>query len=426
MPTFARASLPGDAAPVPRDDGGRARPRPDASLLVIAAGVAAAIHVAKLPPALPALQAALGVSLVQAGFLLSMVQLAGLSLGLAVGLAADGLGLRRTLLAGLWLLSGASLAGGFVASVPALLALRALEGLGFLLAVMPAPGLIRRLVPAGRLSLRLGMWGTCMPVGTALALLAGPVWIAAQGWPSWWWLAATLTALMALAVWLGVPADPVRPVALRTGSGWGMRLRRTLAAPGPWWVALAFGVYSSQWIAVIGFLPTVYAQAGLTPGLAGTATALAAGINMLGNLAAGRLLQRGWAPERLLQLGYAAMALGGVLAYAPVWPAAGTLALAGPYLAVLLFSCVGGLVPGTLFSMAVRLAPGQDTVSTTVGWMQQLSAVGQFAGPPVVAWVATRAGGWSLSWTFTASCAACGLLVAARIGALRRRLAAQT
>lgn len=38
--------------------------------LVIAAGVVAALHVGKLPPALPALQQVLGVSLVQAGFLL--------------------------------------------------------------------------------------------------------------------------------------------------------------------------------------------------------------------------------------------------------------------------------------------------------------------------------------------------------------------
>ena len=37
------------------------------------------------------------------------------------------------------------------------------------------------------------------------------------------------------------------------------------------------------------------------------------------------------------------------------------------YTAVLLFSMVGGLIPGTLFSLAVRLAPGERTVSTTVG-----------------------------------------------------------
>jgi MFS transporter, CP family, cyanate transporter len=404
--------------------------RVDRSLLVIAAGVAAAIHVAKLPPALPALRDSLGIGLVEAGFLISLVQLAGMSLGLFVGLAADGLGLRRTLLMGLGLLTVASLAGGFASSAPALLVLRALEGLGFLLAVMPGPGLIRRHVRDSTLALRLGLWGTYMPVGTALALLIGPVWIAHWRWPAWWWLASALSALMAAAVLLALPADPLRrALTPATGEGardsaWRQRLLQTLRSRGPWLVAMAFAVYSAQWIAVIGFLPSIYAQAGLAPVAAGLATALAAGVNMVGNIAAGRFLNRGVAPERLLQAGYGTMAVAGVLAFAPVWPAVPGLGVLGPYLAVLAFSSVGGLVPGTLFSLSVRLAPHPQAVSTTVGWMQQWSALGQFGGPPVLAWIATRSGGWGWSWVFTVACAVSGLWLALVIGAERRRLAA--
>ena len=58
--------------------------RLDPALLVVLGGVSAALHVGKLPPALPVLQQALGVTLLEAGFLLSLVQLAGMSLGLAV------------------------------------------------------------------------------------------------------------------------------------------------------------------------------------------------------------------------------------------------------------------------------------------------------------------------------------------------------
>jgi CP family cyanate transporter-like MFS transporter len=336
-------------------------------------------------------------------------------------LAADSLGLRRTLLAGLVLLTGVSLASSFATSVDVLLGLRAVEGLGFLLAVMPAPGLIRRLVSQDRLAVRLGMWGTYMPVGTALALLAGPVWIASWSWQAWWWLAALLTFVMLVAVWLRVPADMPRAPGFSGGAAWQERLAQTLRSRGPWLVALAFAVYSAQWIAVIGFLPTLYAQAGLSPAIAGLATAGAAGVNTLGNLASGRWLQRGVRPERLMQAGYLAMGVGGVLAFAPVWPAGGWIAWAGPYLAVLLFSSVGGLVPGTLFSLAVRLAPGPGAVSTTVGWMQQWSALGQFAGPPVVAWVAIRTGGWSWSWLVTTSCASTGLYLAWCLGVLRRQ-----
>jgi hypothetical protein len=38
-----------------------------------------------------------------------------------------------------------------------------------------------------------------------------------------------------------------------------------------------------------------------------------------------------------------------------------------------------------LFALAVRLAPSEGTLATTVGWVQQWSALGQFAGPPLVA-----------------------------------------
>ncbi len=383
------------------------------SLLVIAAGVTAALHVGKLPPALPALRDALGIPLVQAGFLISTVQVAAMTLGLAVGLVADALGLRRVMAAGLALLTAASVAGGFARDPLLLLALRALEGLGFLLAVTPAPGLVRRHVDAAHLQARLGLWGAYMPLGTALALLAGPVWIAWAGWPAWWWLTALFTAVAGLALWRGLPADP--PSAAREPGAWRGRLSDTLRARGPWLVSLAFACYSAQWLAVIGFLPTIYAQAGLAPALAGVATAVVAASNIIGNVASGRLLQRGVPAQRLLRAGYLAMGVGGVLLYAPVWPAGG-LSLAGPYAAVLVFSALGGLVPGTLFSQAVKVAPGPGAVSTTVGWMQQWSSLGQFAGPPLVAWVASRAGGWSFSWLVTGACALAGLWLAGLIG----------
>ena len=396
--------------------------RLDPALLVVLGGISAALHVGKLPPALPVLQQALGVTLVQAGFLLSLVQLAGMALGLAVGLAADGIGLKRTMVAGLVILSVASALGTQARDPERLMLLRAIEGLGFLLAVMPAPSLIRRLVAPDRMTRTLGLWGAYMPFGTALALLCGPLVMASLGWPAWWWLLAALSSVMAIWLALALPGDAHAARAQAGGEGWTARLARTLTSRGPWLVAVAFAVYSAQWLAVIGFLPSMYAQAGLAPGLAGAATALAAAVNMTGNVASGRLLQRGVPAERLLYAGYVAMAIGGVLAFAPFLDGANVSAAAAlRYGGVLLFSSVGGLIPGTLFSLAVKLAPGENAVSTTVGWMQQWSAAGQLAGPPLVAWVAVRAGGWQWSWLVTGGCAVLGLGLSALTGALLRR-----
>jgi hypothetical protein len=158
----------------------------------------------------------------------------------------------------------------------------------------------------------------------------------------------------------------------------------------------------------------MYAQAGLSAGVAGAATALAAIVNMIGNIAAGRMLQRAVPAQWLLYAGFASMAVGAALAFAPE----GVPPLLR-YAGALVFSMLGGLIPGTLFSLAVRLAPGEQTVSTTVGWMQQWSAFGQFAGPPLVALVASRAGSWHWSGLVTGGCAAAGLLLAHRIGQVR-------
>lgn len=401
---------------------------PAAALAVVAGGVAAALHIGKLPPAVPALQASLGINLVQAGFLLSLVQVAGMTLGLGVGLAADSVGLRRSMLAGLMLLTLASALGGCVGvwvGDPAqafawLLALRAIEGIGFLLAVMPGPGLIRSVSSEGSDKAASGLWGAYMPLGVALALLAGPALIATRaGWPGWWWALAATSAAAAVWVALVVPADRVRrgAGAARPAEAWTVRLQDTLSAGGPWTLAFVFAVYASQWMAVIGFLPAIYVDAGVPSGWNAALTALAAALNIIGNVVGGRLLQRGVAPVRLLRCGFVIMALGSVAAFVRIGApeAAWSLPPALRYLAICLFSLGGGMVPATLFMLAVRLAPGPSTVSTTVGMMQQASSFGQFVAPPMVAWLAHRVGGWQWTWVVTLACSLAGLSLAARL-----------
>jgi MFS family permease len=385
--------------------------------VVVGVGVVCALHVGKLPVAIPVLQTSLGLTLLQAGFLLSLVQLAGMTLGLLVGLMADHIGPRRVMLTGLVLLALGSFLGGMSTGVHGLLATRVLEGLGFLLAVLPAPGLLRQRVRDPRtLARALGWWGAYMPLGTATALLCGAPLLAQIGWRPVWFSLAFLTLLAAIGLATQVSSDPSFARARSAGpivagealKPW-IRIRQTLVAPGPWLVALAFFLYSGQWLAVVGFLPTIYSQAGYSGVAVGVLTALAAGINMVGNIGAGRFLAQGMRPGVLLSSAYLAMALGAVVAFGaqghPAWQ----------YLAVLVFSGVGGLIPGTLFSLAVVLAPGEATVSTTVGWMQQFSALGQFLGPPLVAWVATQTGGWHWTWVVTASCSLLGIGLATRL-----------
>ena len=402
---------------VSRAAAGAAELRRSSAPIVIAAGVCAALHVGKLAPALAALQQAFGLSLVQAGFLLSLVQLAGMSAGIAFGAWADSMGLKRSVIVGLLTLALASAAGALARTSELLLVLRAVEGFGFLLVVLPVPALLRELVEPRRIHSMLGVWGTYMPLGTALALLAGPLWIEHLGWRAWWWGIAALSVAMAGAVAIAVPAHAgahAQPGVAR----WPARLRTTLSRSGPWLVATTFAVYSGQWLAVVGFLPTIYLRAGVPVTATGVLTALAAAVNMIGNVAAGRLLQRGARPATLIAAGFVTMAVCAMVAFAG--GDGGGLPASARYLAVLGFSMVGGLIPAALFSTALRVAPDERTIATTVGWMQQWSALGQFAGPPIVAWIATRAGGWQWTWVTTGTMCLIGLLLTWRLAAWSR------
>ncbi|MEQ1804931.1 MAG: MFS transporter, partial [Burkholderiaceae bacterium] len=171
--------------------------------------------------------------------------------------------------------------------------------------------------------------------------------------------------------------------------------------------------YAGQWLAVIGFLPVIAAQAGWSGAALGGLTALAAGVNIVGNLATGRFLQRGATPGAMLAVGFTAMGLAATAAFAGASQSG--LAPHWRYLAVLGFSMLGGFIPATLFALAVQLAPSPHTLATTVGWVQQWSAFGQFVIPPLVAWVASRAEGWQWTWLVTCACSALGLMLAGRL-----------
>lgn len=385
---------------------------------VVLAGVCAALHVWKLPPALPALQQELGLNLVESSFLLSLVQVAGMLFGLIAGLVAVKMGLRRCMLTGLALLGVASAAGATVDTERALLLLRAIEGAGFLMVIIPAPGLIKRLVTSDRLTRVLSIWSTYLPTGTAIILVLGAWVLTLSNWRVLWVLLAVLAACMFLLLWRFVPSDhdlapsdqPEAPVS------WAQQALTTLASGRVWLVGISFGLYTLQWSTVIGFLPTIYHAVGVSGMQAGVFTAIAAGANLLGNLAAGRILQRGGSAVRLLQYAFAVMAVCGWVAFG-----LGVSAL-WQLFAVVVFSAVGGLIPSILFILAVHFAPSRQTTPTTVGLVQQCNAVGQFVGPPLVAVVASIAAGWQLTWTVTASCAILGMFLASRIGVAYKRL----
>lgn len=378
---------------------------------VFTAGVVAALYVGKLPPSLPVLRDEFGIDLVQASLLVSMIQLAGMLLGLFGGMVTDRVGPRRTMRTGLLGTAAGGLLGAVAPDAATLLASRVLESAGFLMTVLPGPALLARSVPAERLRGALGLWGAYLPAGFALALLAVPIATAVSGW-RWTWGAIALASLV-MAIGLGrvVPADPPWR---RQGPALGL-VGDTVRSSRPWLLAAAFACYAAQWIGVTGFLPTLYAESGVPLALAGALTAIAVAVNVAGNVAAGVLLQRGVPRAVLVAATAVAMAAGAWLCYGS------DASFALRYAGVLVFCTFGGLIPGTLFASVAAYAPHPRAVGTTTGLMQQGSAVAQFLAPPLVAAVVASAGGWHATWWVTAGFAFGDLLLAVLIARVDRR-----
>jgi MFS family permease len=351
---------------------------------ILAAAIVVSLNVGKLPPALPLLRAEFSLDLVEASLLVSFFQLAGMLLGLFGGMLADRFGPRRVMRCGLLVAAAGSATGALAPSAAVLLASRAIESAGFILAVLPGPALLARNVPAARLRGVMGAWSAYMPAGMALGLVASPFVYDAYGWrPAWWAVAAACAAMAAV---LGVAVDRDAPGRVPEGA-LGL-VRDTLRSPRPWVLAAAFGCYAAQWMGVFSFLPTLYTEADVPLALAGTLTAAGVAINVVGNLASGALLQRGVPRPVPIAVASVAMIAGAWLCFgtdAPFWVR---------YVGVLTFSAFGGLIPGTLFATTASYAPSPRAVGTTTGLMQQGSTLGQFLSPPLIAAVHAASGGW--------------------------------
>jgi MFS family permease len=75
----------------------------------------------------------------------------------------------------------------------------------------------------------------------------------------------------------------------------------------------------------------------------------------------------------------------------------------GRYLLCLAFSACAGVIPGAIFSGLPVHAKTPQHISTANGMVLQTSQAGQFVGPIVLAWLASRHGGWGAAvWAMLA------------------------
>jgi len=376
--------------------------------ILIAAGYVGAFQVGKAAIALPLYRQDLGLSLSAGAWIVGAYAGLGAAAGLIAGAVVSRLGARTAAVAGLLVIGLGSGLGVLARSGTLLLLTRVVEGCGFIGLVIAAATLLRSAtVPRDR-DLVLTCWSTYMPGGTAIMMLVGPA-LASFGWPVLWGIDAALALAAAVVVSLMVPPT----LASENRDGALAHIGDVLRAPGSLLLAVAFGLYTFQYFALTGLLPTLLIERlGLSIPQAGIVSASAVVANGLGNLAAGACLRLGIPLWAIVAAGFTCLAAAAFGIFAAALPAYAVAGLAAVSLAVT------GLIPATIFAATPRLATTPSLMAITVGLILQASNLGQLLGPAALGTV-VEAFDWQAAPYVLLGIAVAGVAVAA---ALRRQL----
>ncbi len=377
------------------------------------AGIVGACAFGKMSAALPLLKTEFGLTLIQAGWLVSAFNAIAATSAIVFGSFADRIGALRFCVAGLVLIGAGSALGAFAPGATAFVATRLLEGLGFLAVIVSAPGLIAAASTPERRGIAFGLWSTYLPFGVSLVIAASPPLLDRFGWRGVWLLVAV--AALACAALLG--AEQRHYSGVRRGTRRSLAsLGRSLAQPVPWLLGLAFAMYAIQHMTLIVWLPTYLMETrGMTGTTAALATALAVLVNCFGNLLGGWLIQRNFRRGRIIGVTFVLTSLAFIGIFAAGLPDTWRYALA------VFYSFVTGTVPAAALSAGMRYARSPAEIGAIQGLIVNVTHVGIFFGPPLVAATVTYGGSWDAVLWVMLGCAAVALASAAAIGRQERR-----
>lgn len=384
-----------------------------ALIAALAAGVIAGCAFAKMAPALPLLKKELALTLVQAGWLASTFNALALVSAIFFGVFSDRIGALRSCLFGLACMVAGGTLGALSPGTGVLIASRLVEGLGFIAIIVSAPSLIVAATAPQKRGLAFGFWSSYMPFGSALVLAASPLAIAAAGWRGIWFAVSLAAAACAVLLYSqrrhygGTSGGARRSLA---------SIRASLTQPVPWWLGAAFALYTVQNVGVFLWLPTYLIETrGMSTTDASLLGALSIFVNVFGNVAGGWLIQRGVPRGRIIGT---AFIVAGAL-FTGMFSAA--LPDGARYALVLLYNISCGVIPAAALSGGARYARSPAEVGSIQGLIVQITNVGIFFGPPVIAAAVTYAHSWDAALWVMLAAAVAGFAVSRVIAYYERR-----
>jgi MFS family permease len=386
--------------------------------ILFLAGVAVALQIGKVPGAIPLLKDEFALTLVAAGWVVSIFSLIAALSGALFGVFGARVGPARLAIYGMALAAVASAAGAFASTPALLLATRVVEGLGFIATVVSIPLLLTAVTARRDRDVAMGLWGAFMPLGTGGMLLLSAPLLDLIGWRGLWLFTAAVIAVVAVFVHAAA-----KRASVRMGEAERPHIREILQVatrPRPLLLAIVFGLYAGQYLVMLGFLPLILVeQHGLSGPAAAAWVAAIVLSNALGNVASGIALRHGVPARTSMVLACLVMGLTACVVYLDV---ATVYSLAAAFA----FSAFGGLIPGSLFALAPAQITRVEHLPSVSGLMVQGSSIGQFLMPPAIAALVAYLGNWAVAGPAGLVAMSIAAFLAVRLTRRRDRASDQT
>ena len=302
---------------------------------------------------------------------------------LFTGWIVDRVGDKLILLVGCAIVVAGDVGVVLSTSLYPLLAMRIVEGIGYVGISVAAITMMTRITSGARRNIALTLWSSFIPMSFAIPLmLAAPL----AGTGQWRWAFTGHAIALALLLLIGVaqlPASSAASGASRT-AGLGCVLR----SPGPYVLGLSFACAAFVQTGIVSTLPHLLSSKyGVTVGIAASVGTLGMVFNTAGCLVVGPMLNRRVPPLAIAAAGVLCTISGGL-----------ALGLSLPsFAAAVVISCVfflgAGLIVG-LWALLPLVAPSRQSLGATSGLVTQVTLWGVLFGPPA-AFAAQAGGHWA-------------------------------
>ncbi|MEF8780460.1 MAG: MFS transporter [Haloferacaceae archaeon] len=337
---------------------------------VLASSLIGVMGVSLISPVLPDLRPVFGVSDAQIGLVITAYTLPGIVVTPFIGLVADRIGRRNTLVPLLVLFGVAGAAIGFVDSFRSVIALRFLQGIGASALVTLAITVVGDVYVGPRRTAVIGLNASTIGTGAALYPLVGGA-LATIRWSAPFLFFGVGILVGAIAAVLMEEPGGIENTSVRTYLA---RLRAVLFLPEALAIyAAIFVAFTVFYGAVLTALPLLLSdEFGLNAGQIGPVLATTAVASATVSSQYGRISQ--WrSPAQLVALGFLAYGL----SLLGIWIAPSPVAVGG---ALLLFGVGFGVVMPSIDTTVITMV-STDLRAGMMGMRTSLLRLGQTVGP---------------------------------------------